>query len=291
METPSCRVCGCDRLALVKSSNVGDLSSADFAITDASYGRTQAIYRCAQCGFMQCHEAKQVLAFYQSLSDTAYEQGRAERMAQASAIVAVARSQLARTGDRQRLLDIGAGSGILVEAATCAGFSAEGVEPSNWLVTAAHKHGCRVFEGVLPHPSIEGPYDVITMIDVIEHVENPAALLREARRLLADNGVLIIVTPDAASLAARLMGWRWWHYRVAHIGYFTPKNLSLLCEREHLSVRSWSRPGWYFTVAYLRERLLQYLPWWLLPKMNWMERAVVPLNLGDSLLFVCSRGL
>jgi hypothetical protein len=124
---------------------------------------------------------------------------------------------------------------------------------------------------------------------VIEHVDDPGALLREARSLLTRDGILVIVTPDAGSVAAKLMGWRWWHYRVAHIGYFNKQNLSLLCEREKLVVRSRSRPGWYFTIAYLRERLRQYLPWWLLPNMKWMERTVVPLNLRDSLLFVCKQ--
>lgn len=289
MTTPRCRVCGSDKLALAKQSTVAALSSTNFAITDSSYGQTLAIYRCAQCGFMQCHDVDQVLAFYQVLSDEAYEAGRAERMVQASAIIHMAKSQIARTGGQPRLLDVGAGSGILVEAAGRAGLSAEGVEPSNWLASTAHKHGCRVYQGVLPHPSIQGPYDIITIIDVIEHVDDPGALLRQARSLLRQDGILVVVTPDTGSFAARMMGWRWWHYRVAHIGYFNRQNLTLLCEREDLNVRAWSRPGWFFTVAYLRERLRQYLPWWLLPKMKWMERAVVPLNLRDSLLFVCSQ--
>jgi hypothetical protein len=107
--------------------------------------------------------------------------------------------------------------------------------------------------------------------------------------VLASDGLIAIVTPDASSVAARVMGWRWWHYRIAHIGYFNPSNLSLLCGRAGLEKVAQKRPGWYFTVAYLRKRLLQYLPAWLLPKADWMDRMVVPLNLRDSILLICRR--
>lgn len=284
-----CWVCGATQLTLAKPGNAGkSLSSSDFAITDAGYGKTLSVYRCSGCGFMQCHEIHDAVSFYESLSDHAYEAGREQRMLQADALLKVCLSHLAPVRKIARLLDIGAGSGILLEAATRRGISAEGVEPSSWLAAAARKHGCRVFEGTLPHSEAKGPYDIITIVDVIEHVTDPLELLRHARRLLSSDGIMLVVTPDSNSIAARLMGWKWWHYRVAHIGYFQRRTLELACESAGLSVRHAERPGWYFTVSYLRERLLQYLPDWLLPKMAWMDEAVVPLNLYDSLLFVCS---
>jgi SAM-dependent methyltransferase len=189
-----------------------------------------------------------------------------------------------------RLLDVGAGAGILVEAATGMGIRAEGIEPSQWLQQAAVRHGCRVHAGVLPSPAITPPYDIVTMVDVIEHVEDPRGLLREAALLLAPDGVLAVVTPDAGSLMARLLGWRWWHYRIAHVGYFDRANLHLACAREGLSVAATTRPGWVFSLAYLRERLLNYVPAALVPKeRGWMQRVSVPLNLGDSLMVLARR--
>jgi hypothetical protein len=144
-----------------------------------------------------------------------------------------------------------------------------------------------VHSGILPHPGVTGPYDIVTLIDVIEHVRDPAALLQAARAVLGAHGVIAIATTDASSFAARIMGWRWWHYRIAHIGYFNPSNLTALCNRIGLEKTTQLRPSWYFTIAYLRLRLLQYVPWWLLPKAGWMDRAVVPLNLYDSILLIC----
>jgi SAM-dependent methyltransferase len=47
-------------------------------------------------------------------------------------------------------------------------------------------------------------FDLLTCIEVIEHLENPRHLLREARRLLASNGLLLVTTPNIESTAGRL---------------------------------------------------------------------------------------
>lgn len=291
VRTP-CRVCGGDALALAKVSNLrGALGAQDFAITDDCYGVTGAIYRCGSCGFMQCHDMSHVVEFYQSLEDPTYEAGRDERLLQAQRLLDAIVPILGKDPGSLRLLDVGAGSGILVEAASRMRIKAEGVEPSSWLSAAARTHGCRVHHGVLPHPDAVGPYDLVTQVDVIEHVEDPLGLLKASAALLAPDGLLAVVTPDVSSLAARLMGWRWWHFRVAHIGYFSFDTLALLCRRAGLEPIARKRPAWYFTVSYLRQRLARYVPSWLLPRARWMDRFVVRLNLRDSVLLICRRDL
>ena len=74
------------------------------------------------------------------------------------------------------LLDVGAGSGILVEEALAFGFAARGVEPSNPLQATAAQRGLPVTRGVLPPlPEFSRGHgdEVVTLIDVIEHVPNP----------------------------------------------------------------------------------------------------------------------
>jgi hypothetical protein len=182
---------------------------------------------------------------------------------------------------------VGAGSGILLEAATGLGFDAEGVEPSSSLRKAGQAHGCRIDADLITHPAISGPYDVVTMIDVIEHVAGPVEMVQSARALLKEGGVVVIVTPDVKSVVARLMGWKWWHYRIAHVGYFSRGNLELMLSKAGLKAVSVSRPSWSFSVAYIRDRLLRYLPGWLVPgERQWMLDTWVNLNLGDSLMII-----
>jgi 2-polyprenyl-3-methyl-5-hydroxy-6-metoxy-1,4-benzoquinol methylase len=72
------------------------------------------------------------------------------------------------------------------------------------------------FEGGVPHLSVdfncpdfssrigEGRFELVTAIEVIEHVENPIGFLRNAGRLLATGGIAMLTTPNVDSLPARL---------------------------------------------------------------------------------------
>lgn len=286
-----CRLCKSTNVKMVKRSNVKNvLESKDFKITDAGYGQMLSIFKCGDCGFMQCLDAPDPTGYYRALEDTDYEIGRKDRIYQARKILNKLIKAIGRKPDGLRLLDVGAGSGILLEAATEFGFDAEGVEPSDWLRKTAHTHGCRINADVIPHPAISGPYDIVTLIDVVEHVSAPFEMIQNAAALLKPGGIIAIVTPDVRSMAARLMGWRWWHYRIAHVGYFSKMNLRLIFSNLGLITVSISRPSWSFSVAYIRDRLLQYLPGWLvLSNRQWMHNTRINLNLLDSLMFIGRR--
>jgi SAM-dependent methyltransferase len=288
----ACRACAA--LSLVKrreSQIVSNLTSQNFAITDSNYGVTGAIYKCPGCGLLQCPEIGNVLPFYQALRDTEYATSRPERCAQAADIVKCVLNVAEGSGrNRPRLLDIGAGSGVLVEAATHAGLEATGIEPSTWLVNIGRQRGLKIIEGTFPHVEAGAGYDVVTLIDVIEHVVDPLELLLSSREVLRPGGKCVVVTPDVSSLVARVLGFKWWHYRIAHISYFDRRNLTLLLARAGFRVCGASRPGWYFSYAYLRQRLAHYLPLWVIPPaVGPLRNLVLPLNLRDSLLLVCER--
>jgi 2-polyprenyl-3-methyl-5-hydroxy-6-metoxy-1,4-benzoquinol methylase len=71
-----------------------------------------------------------------------------------------------------------------------------------------------------------GTYDLITMIDVVEHLRAPVQTLGELKSLLAPGGTLFNETPDANSLKARLIGERWDNYRnPTHLFYFNRRSL------------------------------------------------------------------
>ncbi len=260
------------------------LTSSDFQITDKQYGRMGALDRCGNCGFHQCTDMANVLEYYVEMEDQHYEWTREARALQGLGIL----HQIPASRLRGRLLDIGAGSGILIEQARKLGLEAMGVEPSIELQTRAVQHGLNVHLGVLPHIDIRGPFDIITVVDVIEHVSDPIGLLRQARELLAPDGMLLVATPDRGSVAARLMGWKWWHYRVAHIGYFDRATLGATIERSGFGLSALKRPSWRFPASYLLERVTSYGPKALQfkpPEM--LDRLIVPLNLRDSMLAIC----
>lgn len=276
-----CWVCGSQSLHFFKASDIDtELTSQSFAITDSDYGRTGELYKCSECGFIQCTDIQNALSFYETLEDTEYEAGRAERALQARKLLEIVLSEK----PRGRLVDIGAGSGILVEQARLLGYEAEGVEPSRWLQQQAASRGLPVHLGVFPHAAIERGIDVVTLVDVIEHVSNPVTILRQMCESMADNGIGLVVTPDVGSLAARLLGKRWWHFRFAHIGYFDKKTLLSALRHAGLESIHIGRPTWYFPGDYLLKRVNHYLPTFLqFPVPSFWSKVAIPLNLRDSL--------
>ena len=113
------------------------------------------------------------------------------------------------------VLDVGAGTGGAVMALRNAGHDAWGLEPSPQAVEVAHAAGNRwvlhgsldaiLHEGRLP----EGPWDVIRMSQVLEHLPDPLGALGAIRDLLAPGGRLIVGVPNIRSLAARATHEAW----------------------------------------------------------------------------------
>lgn len=181
----------------------------------------------------------------------------------------------------------------MVSEAKRRGYEAQGIEPSYSLVEAAEKiNGVKLHQGIFPHKNVLGQkFDVILLVDVIEHVVDPVSLLRSCQEHMAPGGVFIVITPDISSMAAKVLGRRWWHLRLAHVGYFSHNTLKVATEKAGLTAVEWKRAKWYFRSGYLADRVGAYLP------VNWLNSlvrkvapkmmdVVVPLNLFDSWLCV-----
>jgi len=108
----------------------------------------------------------------------------------------------------RRLLDVGAGTGLLIHLAREAGWEAGGVDLSPEAAgRAAAEFGVAVTIGDFATAPLAGPYDAITMGDVLEHTRNPRAFVARARALLAPGGVLYVAVPNLRSLAFLAVDW------------------------------------------------------------------------------------
>lgn len=275
---------------------VRPVTTDDVKITDARYGLAWPLWRCADCRYVFAPDALQnrLNEVYQEMTDEAYEDGASYRQRQQQSNL----SELIRVAGRvpATLLDIGCGTGLLLAAARERGMTGVGVEPSRWAVARAQARGLDVKQGFYPHPEVEGTFEAIALIDLIEHVTDPRALLGAAARQLAPGGVLQVITPDIDSWASRIMGRRWWHCRLAHVGFFNRVSMAELAGRCGLEPVAVRRAKWYFSVGYVLERLTAYTPrvdWAGLGRRHgllrrWMDK-VFPLNLLDSYSFYLRR--
>lgn len=284
-----CPICRSIQNHLWKKSDSSVIRPEDLAITDKRYGMTFEIREC-ECGFRFAPPSAtdQLLELYKELDDPAYELGRESRLAQQSSLLQRLRELMPASTS---LLDVGAANGMLVDLAGRAGLRSVGVEPSESLAAAARMRGLDVRTGTLPMKALESEkFDLVACVDVIEHVAEPLALLHACRTQLNPNGKLLIVTPDAASFAARILGKRWWHLRLAHVGYFTPSTLAYALNLAGFEVELQWRPGWSFEIGYLAERVGSYIPGasWLADRSRQtrLMGETVPLNLFDSIAVV-----
>lgn len=297
-DAPCCWVCGSRESRLAKRSTVeGPVEANSMRITDSTYGQTASLQKCARCGFVFAHPLPhaRLVELYENMDDPAYEETAAGRQLQMRRLLerAIELHPAAKS-----LLDVGAGTGLLVAEARDQGLQAEGVEPSRWCVeTAARTRDVHLHQGTLEdHADQLGRYDLVMLVDIVEHVDSPMTLLRGAMKVLAPGGRIVIVTPDVSSPLARMMGRRWWHYRLAHVGYFDKASTLHALKLAGLRAVDVEYVGWRFPLAYLLERLQRYLPIppfsTLLRKAatsSWAQQHEINLNLYDSRMFVAAR--
>jgi 2-polyprenyl-3-methyl-5-hydroxy-6-metoxy-1,4-benzoquinol methylase len=127
-----------------------------------------------------------------------------------------------------RLLDVGCNLGLFLKVAQSEGFEVTGVE----LNRECAEYGRTQFSITIHSSYLEelhfpdDSFDVITLFDVLEHVPDIHGLLCEVRRILRNNGLLVLQTPNLGSLMADLTksGWNWLT-PPDHLYHFTPQTI------------------------------------------------------------------
>ena len=155
-----------------------------------------------------------------------------------------------------RLLDVGCGTGLLVEAALAQGWDAYGVDASAHAVEQAQRVlGGRVRAGTLEQADFGAPFDLVTGFDVFEHLYRPRAFVREAAARLRPGGRLALATPNYDSWLRRLLGRRSVSFKIPeHVAYYDPRTLALAVAEEFRVVElRWT--GQYCSARFLARRL------------------------------------
>jgi len=203
-----------------------------------------------------------------------------------------------------RLLDCGAATGYLMEKAQELGMEPYGVELSEFgAEQIARRFGPhRVFCGPFERAGFNGIdrefFDVITMIDFLEHVRDPMGTLAKASDLLKPGGQLVILTPDAGSLSRRVMGPRWLHYKVEHLFYFSPRSLPKALHQAGFVDVGIGRAWKMMNLHYLAHQLGAYPHPLLTPiikSLHWLSppplrRARFPISFGELLAYARKPG-
>jgi 2-polyprenyl-6-hydroxyphenyl methylase/3-demethylubiquinone-9 3-methyltransferase len=106
-------------------------------------------------------------------------------------------------------LDVGCGAGLLTEALARLGANVTGIDATPEVIAVARDHAAAMGLEIDYHAgdvqALEGRYDVITCMEVIEHVADPAAFVQALGRRLEPGGLLVMSTPNATPWSRLMM--------------------------------------------------------------------------------------
>ena len=195
-----------------------------------------------------------------------------------------------------RLLDIGAATGILMEVAKERGYDVYGVEASqDGSAAVAEKFGPdRISNAYFNEHFAAWPpsfFNVICMVDLLEHVRRPDQTLRHVFSLLRPGGLLLLYLPDAGSLSRHIAGKYWPHFIPGHLFSFSRQNISRLLRQSGFTVYHVGSAAKYLTAEYaafvfssyqnpiykIPARILRLLP-------ERLAKTPIPVKIGQMAL-------
>lgn len=194
---------------------------------------------------------------------------------------------LARHGARSgTLLELGCAYGFFLEEARQR-FVVSGVEVSDHARGACQARGLRVERELTPELAGEhGPFDVAVMLDVVEHLADPAAVLGGVRSALRGGGKLLLTTGDFGSLPARLAGKRWRLMTPPqHLWFFSRPTIERLLQRTGFRLLELSHPWKLVPLSLVAFQALRVAG---LRGPSWIRQlpGSLPLNLFDAMRVV-----
>jgi SAM-dependent methyltransferase len=276
----ACAACGSSTLE-PHMRVAADMGAQGLIPTTDRFGAALSdIVRCRACGHMQLErfpERAELAEAYAEAESLDYVEEEAGQRATARTALAA----IERHAGPGRLLDLGCWVGFLVAEAQSRGWTATGIEPSEFASGFARERlGIDVrtedlFEADLPARA----FDAVVLGDVIEHLPDPGAALDRVTELLAPGGVIWLALPNAGSRVARAMGRRWWSVIPTHVQYFTRASIVRLLGRRGYEVLEIDTSPKAFTVRYYLERIGGYSK----PVAGALVRAAEGARLADRI--------
>lgn len=267
VENIKCDLCGSDKYKTV-------FQSPDLLLKVDKEVHT--LVRCSQCGLLYVNPrptAAEMPRYYPS----SYEPYNA-KTSLTKRIMSLVENRNARNIARllepgSTVVEIGCGTGELLQRIAQRGLLARGVENSPHAVARAKALGLDVYQGTLAEARLEDEsVDAVILKHVIEHLPSPSSTLKEIRRVLKPGGYMVLWLPNGASLEARVFG-RYWHgYDLPrHLFTFGPRTITELLDRGGFQVDRLS-------YSWVPNDLIRSLKHILALKLSFPTRAIATSN-------------
>jgi SAM-dependent methyltransferase len=230
-------------------------------------GKSFSIWECADCSLRFTQDVPDISSigqYYKSenyISHTNTSEGFINRLYQ------IVRKRTLRqkrkliskiTGrDKRTLLDVGSGTGAFVNEMKQNGWEVTGLEPDEDARRVAKDTlHCELKSTNELYHLPENTFDVITLWHVLEHVHDLHGYLRQFRKLLKEDGRLVVAVPNYTSFDASFYKEFWAAYDVPrHLYHFSPGAMKILADKWEMRILQY-KPMWFdsFYVSFLSSK-------------------------------------
>ena len=203
MEIAVCNLCKGERTRV-------DLSACDWFHGSVDEFR---LVRCLDCGLVFINPRPspvEIGRYYNSEHYYTYQPESTQQKLILPQHAKLAARLTTLMGSNGKLLDVGCGSGSFLHAMVALGWQGTGTEIGVDLADRLRQQGLDVMAGEFTTLDLaQSNYNLVTLLEVLEHLHDPQAALRRVHDLLTPAGAVLVTVPNFESLECRLFGAEW----------------------------------------------------------------------------------
>lgn len=199
--------------------------------------------------------------------------------------------KVAKTG-QNRLLEVGCAYGYFLDLAQ-KHFKCSGIEISVSAAENAEKICNNIICGIPDMETLNriGDYDIVVMLDVIEHLPNPSETLKNISNFLPEGGIVLLTTGDFGSMYSKIAGKHWRLITPPqHLTFFSRNTICKLFEKHRFKVIEINRPVKFVPFGLVMYQLLRgyniKLPESLIKLFH---KVSLPINLFDTMRVIAIK--
>jgi SAM-dependent methyltransferase len=236
IEQVRCNLCGEDNAEVKYRFNRENTllrSTIDFDLSELDI--YPAIVECRSCGLVYVNPRWAfpvgVLPYNIEAEEAYFIMTRGERIIAFTNLIKIIQERYCMPN--LRAIDVGCGDGLMLEQCQLAGIDCDGFEISDSLIQKLRAQFAtkKIYSGNLSNIS-EKSYDIVFLINVIEHISDPKLTLTQLFNILKPGGYAFIHAPNIGGLPAIVMGSRWHQIEpLTHLYYYNWKTLKATLKR------------------------------------------------------------
>jgi SAM-dependent methyltransferase len=246
---------------------------------------------CSRCGYHQLEPAPSLAELQQIYGAAYFDKGKyaadlAEQREQERRVGLLRRAGLK---DGAKVLDFGCATGVFIRHAASL-FDMWGAEISEQALAGARRDLPEHADRLLDLSGLAGleseSFDAVVAWDVVEHLVDPAKMLKHLSRLVRPGGLIALSTPDIKAPTAKALGRRWaFMTPPEHVGFFSAASLAHLLRKSGFTPGRATSRGKWVNLGFLLYKIGRVAPELVSPSLVARVRAS---RLGRMCLYVPS---